>query len=345
MVEGKRNVTDFSLWKFSPTDEKRHMEWDFVLETILSAEDFDNLVNMTNKNPNIRILEVNDYDKMKKVRLSAKGFPGWHIECSAMAMKYLGETFDIHTGGVDHINIHHTNEIAQSESATGKKFVNYWLHCEFMLINGQKMAKSLGNLMTLDNLIANNYSATAVRYLLASAHYRTQLNFTFDSLAQANETVKSIEDFVLKCMFLKDRIVKEKKSKDMEKLIKEKKKEFEKAMDDDLNTPAALASVHELVSEANKVISRKAMDASAIKMIMNFVEEINTIFSIADYEKLKKHLEIKTEEKDLIEQREEFRSKKMFKEADSIRLILRERGIILEDTPYGAMWKNVGRKI
>ena len=154
----KKNPRDFALWKFSVPEEKRQQEWASPWGT---------------------------------------GFPGWHIECSAMSMKYLGPTFDIHVGGEDLRGTHHPNEIAQSEAATGRKFVNYWVHISFLLIDGGKMSKSLGNAYSLDDLEERGYNASALKYLFLSAHYRSNLNFTFDSLGAADTNIKRIKQFII----------------------------------------------------------------------------------------------------------------------------------------------------
>ena len=176
-----------------------------------------------------------------------KGRPGWHIECSAMSMKYLGETFDIHTGGVDNIFPHHENEIAQSEAATGKKFVNYWLHCAHLLVNNEKMSKSKGNFYTLRDLLKKGYNPVAIRYLLLTTHYRDPLNFTEKSLKAAENTIKNYNGFYSSLGFFK-----ESKEEDIEKEIERARNCFIENLDDDLNISPALASIFNLIKFANK---------------------------------------------------------------------------------------------
>lgn len=264
-----------------------------------------------------------------------KGRPGWHIECSAMSMKYLGKTIDIHTGGVDLIFPHHENEIAQSESVTGKKFVRYWLHCEHLLVENQKMAKSLGNVITLRDLL-EKYDARSIRFLLMSAHYKSQLNFTYDSLNHAKETVNKLNDFVSRIKFLTNK-VKAKENKRILTLIKNARSRFERHMDDDLDVPRALAVVHDLIYQINKEIDKRKIDKKSLVAVFDFLTDVNKIF---DFIELKKE-KLTKEEKTLILKREKLRKKKRFKEADEIRSALRKRGIILEDTPYGVRWKKL----
>ncbi len=295
MAEGKRNPTDFALWKFSPQGKKRDMEWDSPWR---------------------------------------RGFPGWHIECSAMAMKYLGETIDIHCGGVDHIPVHHTNEIAQSQAATGKKFANFWLHNEFMLVNGKKMAKSLGNYYTLKDLTAKGFTPLAFRYLCLSVHYRSQMNFTLDALRDAQNAVETINDFVFR---IKTLAADKKKNKKIEMALKKARKKFADSINDDLNMPQALAALFGLMKAVNKEIDARRADKESLKNVYDFFMEINKILDVID----EKRHELTAEEKKLVELREHFRRVKDFKAADEIRRQLRELGVTLEDTPQGPRWKKV----
>src|SRR3972149_810796 len=179
-----------------------------------------------------------------------KGRPGWHIECSAMSMKYLGETFDIHTGGVDNLFPHHENEIAQSEAATGKKFVNYWLHCEHLLVEGKRMGKRFGNYYTVqDPTVKLGHEPLAVRYLLMSTHYRQQFNFTFDGLEATKNAIDRLTNFMYR---LKDANGKG-SEKEINQLMTRVQKEFGNAMDDDLNIGVAIAALFEFVREVNNL--------------------------------------------------------------------------------------------
>ncbi|MBI2656583.1 cysteine--tRNA ligase [Candidatus Woesearchaeota archaeon] len=261
------------------------------------------------------------------------GRPGWHIECSAMSMKYLGEHFDIHAGGVDLIFPHHENEIAQSEASTQKKFVNYWVHNEHLLVNGQKMSKSLGNFYTLRDLLDKGYHPKAIRYLLLSAHYRAQLNFTEDAVKSADNAVQRLQDFMIKLKEIKKNI----KNKNIEKLIHKTKKEFEKAMDDDLNISVALAHIFEFVKQVNTLLMENKVGKNDAKKIINLMMEFDEVLGILE----EKEEKISDEIKKLIDEREKARMEKNFAKADKIREDLKKKGIILEDTKEGVRWKRI----
>jgi cysteinyl-tRNA synthetase len=264
-----------------------------------------------------------------------KGRPGWHIECSAMCTKYLGDTFDIHGGGVDLIFPHHENEIAQSEGA-GNKFVRYWIHCEHLNVEGRKMSKSLGNYYTLRDLIKKGYDPVAIRYLLISSHYRSQLNFTFKELESARKTVESINFLVSK---IKDLINKADapNNEEISLLVDETKERFEEYMDDDLNVPEALASVFDMIKIVNQEIDKNRADKASLKKTYAFLMSINKIFDIITEEEKT----LTAEEKQLIQQREEARKKKNFRQADVIRDQLKKKGVLLEDTPHGIRWRRI----
>ena len=262
-----------------------------------------------------------------------RGRPGWHIECSAMSMKYLGETFDIHTGGVDNIFPHHENEIAQSEGATGKRFVNYWLHCAHLLVNNEKMSKSKGNFYTLRDILKKGYNPVAVRYLLLSTHYRDPLNFTERSLLQAENTVKNYNAFYQALDFCKG----DKTDKSIREAIEKAGQGFIDGLDDDLNISAALSEIFNLMKRVNISIADGSLsDADALE-VKTFLEEIDSVLAILDRGKI----ELTEEEKKMIKEREKARREKRFQKADEIRNLLKEKGIILEDTPYGTRWKKV----
>ena len=259
--------------------------------------------------------------------------PGWHIECSVMSMKYLGETIDMHTGGVDLIFPHHENEIAQSEAFTGKKFVKYWLHSEHLLVEGQKMAKSLGNFITLNELLKKGYDPIAIRYLLLSTHYKTQLNFTYKSLDAAKNTLDNLIDFVNRMRQLKDG----KKNSDVEILIKNVKEEFVNAMDDNLSINVALASIFEFIKNVNKIgennLSRSDGE-NIIKTLMEFDRVLGLGFGEIKKEVLPKEV------LELIRKRESARKVGDFTRADEIRKkILDEYKIVIEDSKDGVKWK------
>lgn len=262
-----------------------------------------------------------------------KGYPGWHIECSAMAMKYLGETIDIHTGGVDNMFPHHENEIAQSEAATGKKFVNYWLHNEHLLVEGRKMSKSLGNFYTLRDLLTKGYNPKAIRYLLMSTHYRQQLNFTFEGLEAAQNAVDRLTNFTYRLMNAGGKGCGEK----IEGLMDDVQKHFEEAMDDDLNISLGLATIFQFLREVNKLIDENMLSKDKAQEVYQLMMEFDKVLGVIGETKKEEKLSKKAEE--LIRKREEARRAKDWEKADKIREQLRNMGIIIEDTPQGVKWR------
>jgi len=262
-----------------------------------------------------------------------KGYPGWHIECSVMAMKYLGETIDIHTGGVDNLFPHHENEIAQSEAATGKKFVDYWLHNEHLLVEGGKMAKSLGNFYTLRDLVAKGYDPKTVRYLLISTHYRQQLNFTFEGLEAAKNTVERLINFVYRLVDADGMGCEEK----ITALMSDVQRRFEEAMDDDLNISVALAALFDFVREVNKLLDDNVLSKEEAEEVYELMMGLDKVLGVIGEIKRKERLPEEAEE--LIRKREEARKAMNWEVADKIREQLRSMGIIIEDTPQGVKWK------
>ncbi len=248
-----------------------------------------------------------------------RGFPGWHIECSAMSMKYLGEHFDIHCGGIDHIQIHHTNEIAQSEAATGKKCVNYWIHGVFLVIDKKKMAKSGENFITLQTLIAHDYSPLDYRYLCLNSHYSKPLNFSYQSLDSARNAFNNLKEKI-------KQLLEEKSNKKNKTLTYSES--FKAAINDDLNTPQALAVLWDLIKDNNINPKEK------YKLILKFDKVFGLKLNEIKIEKVSKNI------KDLIKEREKARKEKDYKKADMIRSKLDKLGIILEDTEKGVKWKN-----
>ncbi len=248
-----------------------------------------------------------------------KGRPGWHIECSTMSTKYLGQPFDIHAGGVDLVFPHHENEIAQSEAAKGKKFVNYWFHNGWLLVEGNKMSKSLGNFYTLRDFLKKNYDAKAIRYVLLATHYRQQLNLTFKELDAAKNSIKRLQEFISN--------LKKDNPKTL-KLINNTKKDFENAMDDDLNISKALAIIFNFVKEVNKVGGGK----KALKLIKKFDKVLGLNLKV---EKIKIPKIILT----LIKKRELARNKKDWKKADKIRNEIKKKGYFIEDSKSGSIIK------
>lgn len=277
--------------------------------------------------------DENDGDVSWQTQIG-KGRPGWHIECSVMSKKYLS-TIDIHGGGIDLVFPHHENEIAQSEAATGTKFARYWVHCQHLLVNNQKMSKSLGNFFTLRDIVAKGHDPIAFRYLCYSIHYRSQLNFTFESLQKARGAVDKFNELYSKVKWLKDKNNGIQTNKRIRMLIAAVQKKFEKHMNDDLNTPQALAAFFDFTRKINTEIDKGRADSKSLKYVFMLLEKINSILDIVE----EKDEEITEEDRKLIEQREQMRREKKFSEADSIRKQLARRGIILEDTPQGIRWK------
>jgi len=259
-----------------------------------------------------------------------KGRPGWHLECSAMSMKYLGEHFDIHTGGIDNMFPHHENEIAQSEGATGKKFVNYWMHSEHLIVEGKKMSKSLGNFYTLRDLLDKGYSGLAVRYLLMSSHYRQQLNFTMSGLEAAASSLTRYNDFISNLSAYSGG----KSNGEASDVIKKAVDGFEAGLDDDLNISKALASVFDFITDVNRL---KADGHLADKERDEALVVIRRFDSVLGIERQTEMLDAQID--DLIKQRNDARSNKDYALSDKIRDDLAAQGIILEDTPGGVRWK------
>ncbi|MDP3710561.1 MAG: cysteine--tRNA ligase [bacterium] len=247
-----------------------------------------------------------------------KGRPGWHIECSAMSMQYLGETFDMHAAGVDLIFPHHENEIAQSEGATGKTFVNYWLHGEHLLVDGQKMSKSLGNLFTLRDLEEKDFAPLIFRYLILTTHYRSKLNFTWESLGAAKNTLRKLKDFV-------NELTSHKNTGLPKTSLDDYKKGFEEAITDDLNTPEALAIVWKLINNYHGQ-PKQYNPKKILKLIYDFDKVLGL--------RLKKigSVEIPVEIKSLVEQREKLRQEKKWEEADIVREKIEKLGWRVKDT-------------
>jgi cysteinyl-tRNA synthetase len=276
-----------------------------------------------------------------------KGRPGWHIECSAMAMKYLGETLDIHTGGIDLAFPHHENEIAQSEGATGKHFVKYWLHAEHLLVEGEKMSKSLGNFYTLRDLFAKGYKPSALRFALASVPYRRQLNFTFDGLQQAVSSVERLRNFA-------DRLAQGKfpagAPKGMADRIAKATEEFDASLSDDLNAARALGAVFEFIREANIAMDKGEFGQGDVPAAQKFLHTFDQIFAVLENNDAQK-LQVlgygqensnagDAEIEKLVVERQVARQARDFATADRIRKELEKRGIILEDSRDGSVrWK------
>jgi len=274
----KKNKTDFALWKFSNKDEKRQQEWNSPWGV---------------------------------------GFPGWHIECSAMSMKYLGETIDIHTGGEDHIPIHHTNEIAQSEAATGKKFVNYWVHGAFLLSKGEKVSKSKGGLYTIADLEEIGYDPLDYRYLCLTTKYRIPLNFTLESLDAARNSLEKIRNKIQEL------------DNNSKGDINEFKNSFLEAINQDLNMPKALAVLQDILKTNNL--------GGKEKLIL--VKEFDKVLAL-DLTKVEK-IKIPKKIEELVEKREKARKNKDWDLSDKLREELKIEGFVVEDTEFGPKPKKI----
>ncbi len=277
-----------------------------------------------------------------------RGRPGWHIECSAMSMRYLGESFDVHTGGVDLAFPHHENEIAQSEAATGKPFVRYWLHSEHLLVEGEKMSKSLGNFYTLRDLFARGYRPSAIRFLLASVPYRKQLNFTFDGLQQAAAAVDRLRN-------LRFRLTRSTFSSGSQSQVREAcetaRQKFREGLADDLNTAQALAAVFDLVRDVNTLADRGDFRSGDVTLVLDVLAEWDKIFDVmteddagklraAGYAPKEGGEEISAAEVErLLEERARARARRDFADADRVRQELLDRGILIEDTKDGVRWR------
>lgn len=279
----KKNPTDFALWKFSPKDKKRQMEWDSPWGV---------------------------------------GFPGWHIECSAMSIKYLGQPFDIHCGGVDHIAVHHTNEIAQAECANDKPFANYWVHGEFLVLKSlEKMSKSKGNFITLSVLKENGFSPLEYRYLCAQTHYRKQLEFSFDAMEAAKNGYRHLKNSINELLSKEIKEIKIDKNEYLTKFID--------AISNDLNIPKAIAVLWDVIKE------KKLTPDEKISLIKKFDEVLGLNLLKQEEQDIPKEII------ELVEKRTEFKKQKNYAEADKIREIIKQKGYIVEDTPKGPRIKKL----
>ncbi len=263
------------------------------------------------------------------------GRPGWHIECSAMAMDILGDSIDIHAGGVDNMFPHHENEIAQSEACSGHHFVKIWVHSEHLLVDHKKMSKSLGNFYTLRDLLQKGYTGRHVRFMLLATHYRTQLNFTFQGMHAAVSSLERLDDFI-------DRLNQFEEGTSHGKiapLIKEAHRKFNEALSDDLNISPALAALFDLVRAVNLHIDQKEMDLREAGEVIDFLLQIDRVLGILFVGKEEEKISIELQE--LLAKREEARVRKDWKLSDECRDLLQEQGYLIEDTPKGARLKKI----
>ncbi len=325
-LKGKKNPTDFALWKFEKKGQKRQMVWESPW--------------------------------------AKRSFPGWHIECSAMSAKYLGEQFDIHTGGVDHIAVHHTNEIAQAEAAFEKKpFVKYWVHHNFLQIEGKKMSKSLGNIYTIDDILKKGYHSMALRLLFLTAHYRSELDFYFKNLAGMQKALKKLVESIARWKIedlpavssrlvgmqaggrlkIEDRRWKLEEKK-MSKLAKEYRKRFWEKMLDDLNTPEAVAVMWQVAKD--EALSGK----EKLALLIDFDQVLGLrLFKLTPDElELQSQVDINSlppKVKELLKKRQQARKEKNWQEADRLRDKLKEFGYLVEDTAEGEKVKKTSAVI
>jgi cysteinyl-tRNA synthetase len=282
-----------------------------------------------------------------------KGRPGWHIECSAMALKHLSTAFesgrfeaekfttiDIHTGGVDNIFPHHENEIAQSEGATGKKFVNYWLHCEHLLVNGEKMSKSLGNIVTLKSLNDEGFTPMVLRYFYVSNHYRSKINYTKETMEAARNTLQGLLDFMKRLGELPEK----EGGEPVDEIVSRALREFTEAMDDDLNSPQALAALFGMVRDINVRMASGGIGKEGARKTLLTLLSMDKVLGLGLDEALLTAPELPEDLKGLIDERENARREKNWKRSDEIRDLLKARGITLEDTPGGVRWKQQCQK-
>lgn len=274
----KKNKTDFALWKFSPKGSKRDMEWNSPW---------------------------------------GKGFPGWHIECSAMAMKYLGSTLDIHAGGIDHIPVHHSNEIAQSEAATGKRFANYWMHSNHISVNGQKISKSLGNSIRLEDLNKKGFDAQDLRILILESSYMTQSQFSFDTLEAAQNRLSDLKSMSVV------RYQANKKSLRQKAYFKKISKDLIASMADNLDTPKVMTTL----SEVNKKVLDNGLNVKDLKDFNTLIKTIDKLLGL----KLGEIKDIAEEDKELIAKRNAARADNNYKLSDEIRDKLLKKNIALRD--------------
>jgi cysteinyl-tRNA synthetase len=264
------------------------------------------------------------------------GYPGWHLECSVMGTKYLGEKFDIHGGGIEHVFPHHQNEIAQNYGYYQHDVVNYWVHSAMLMVNGKKMGKSLGNFITIEDFL-KKHSAESLRYLFSTGHYRKPQNYTKQALSDSENAIERINKFIKRLQ----KINNSNESNFGKEIIEITMENFKNSMNDDLNTPSAWASIWILVKEINKLMDQNNLTTQEANQILDFLQKVNLVFKVFNFEIENKDNKdkIKKEEiEDLIKKRKIARENKNWEEADLIRLNLEKKGVILSDSPTGTTW-------
>lgn len=317
----KRNTTDFALWKFSPRGRKRDMQWWAPWQYTASPDVANGTGNSGGEQHPLGWREGKP-ETGEKIA-GSWGFPGWHIECSAMSMKYLGETIDIHTGGIDHIPVHHTNEIAQSEAATGKPFVRHWMHSNHVTVDGEKISKSLGNGIRLQEITARDISPMAVRLHILESHYRSQSKFSWESLEAAQNRLKKYQAFADLAWQGKD--IPARKST----TFTDTKSELADAMLHDLNSPRALAILSGFADTID------TLSQANINNLVDFLRFLDALFGLS---LVGESRDITPAQKQLIAEREAARTAKEWADSDKFRNELAEQGIGLRDTTHGAIW-------
>lgn len=298
----KRNASDFALWKFTPADVKRDMQWETPLDLLESTTDSKKLI---------------------------MGFPGWHLECSAMALNILGNTIDIHTGGIDHLPVHHTNEIAQSEAATGVRFSNFWLHNNFIMVNGTKISKSIGNVYTLDDIESKGFSLLDFRMLILQGSYRNEGNFTFQSLEAAKNRLHNWRNIAALRHQIHD-IIKSDSEKDVS--LYATSQAVIEAINDDLGTPVALMIVDDAFSKIAKA-KLTNIDRGA------FIQLLETIDTTLGLQLVNTTTNISDESKAIILERKNARIQKDWQKSDDLRNQLLLNGIIIRDNEQDSIWE------
>ncbi len=290
----KDNVTDFVLWKHYDQERDGSIYWESPF---------------------------------------GKGRPGWHLECSAMAMKYLGETLDIHMGGVDNIFPHHENEIAQSECASCKTFCPLWVHTEHLLVDGKKMSKSLGNFFTLRDLLNKGFNGVQVRYMLLQTHYKTQLNFTFKGLEASHSSLERIQNFIQRLQHAPEDVV---NPANIHTLLEKAQHYFDTAICDDINISQALAALFDLIREVNAIMDQRALPKKSALLVLELLQKFDKILGVLSFESV---TVIPSELQEALEKREQARKNKNWSEADRLRDLIQEKGYLIEDGPSGASLK------